>query len=605
MSAPVETLSLADSSDDLEENHGETTSYSIGDYLGINVAEGALAVMPPPSAPTRDEEHRSDGRDSTMSRHGYLQSPTDVAIPVPENDAPNSQTPTHAGTVPSWSVECSSNATRHTQNDEEDGIITAHVEYVKYNAPAPPGRDGFGDEDEEKDERTDSKRRMFGVLFVTLCAIGLAIGCALIFFKFRSTGELSTSKQNAIPRSIKVQNSLKDYTPLNEKAFVWLASTDTWEPDEEDPNGDYLWLERYSMAVLYFSNNGQNWSQNDKWLSSQPVCSWYSGTANECPGPIKSLSLPSNRLTGSIPSMIGNLSQLTHLELEDNGLTGSIPISIGNLRQLAHLELDDNSLTGSIPVSIGNLRQLTHLELDANELTGSIPISIGNLRQLTTLRLWYCHLHGTIPSQIGNLTRLKVVQLDGNYFTGTLPSSIGNLRQLTELRIGKDSQLRGSLPSEIGNLSLLTAMQFDGNKLTGSLPSEIGNLRQLTGLWLWYCQLDGTIPSEIGNLTRLNVVLLDGNNFSGTLPSSIGSLRQLTKLKLADNSLSGNIPTSIKSLTKLVSLDLGKNRLTGSVPPLPSSLDTCSLSRNCFRNVANSRDAGCSHTNECNNNRLY
>ncbi|CAI7770544.1 unnamed protein product [Closterium sp. NIES-54] len=68
-----------------------------------------------------------------------------------------------------------------------------------------------------------------------------------------------------------------------------------------------------------------------------------------------------NRLTGSIPSGVGNLAELTTLVLWGNKLTGSIPAKIGNLVFLNALYLAPNNLTGSIPESIGNLLQLTVL----------------------------------------------------------------------------------------------------------------------------------------------------------------------------------------------------------------------------------------------------
>ena len=44
-----------------------------------------------------------------------------------------------------------------------------------------------------------------------------------------------------------------------------------------------------------------------------------------------SLNLSDNQLTGSIPSEIGNLTNLTYLDLTNNQLTGEIPESICDL----------------------------------------------------------------------------------------------------------------------------------------------------------------------------------------------------------------------------------------------------------------------------------
>ena len=91
------------------------------------------------------------------------------------------------------------------------------------------------------------------------------------------------------------------------------------------------------------------------------------------------MNLRSNDLTGSIPTEIGNLTNLTNLGLYGNDLTGSIPSEIGNLTYLISLYLSSNQLTGSIPSEIGNLTNLTDLFLSSNQLTGEIPESICDL----------------------------------------------------------------------------------------------------------------------------------------------------------------------------------------------------------------------------------
>ncbi|PRP75649.1 Receptor protein kinase-like protein [Planoprotostelium fungivorum] len=82
-----------------------------------------------------------------------------------------------------------------------------------------------------------------------------------------------------------------------------------------------------------------------------------------------------NLINGSIPSCLSSIltPDLYHLDLSNNQLTGSIPSSLGGLYDLTNLYLDNNRLTGSIPSSFSNLDSLDVLRLQGNQLSGSIP----------------------------------------------------------------------------------------------------------------------------------------------------------------------------------------------------------------------------------------
>jgi Leucine-rich repeat (LRR) protein len=64
-----------------------------------------------------------------------------------------------------------------------------------------------------------------------------------------------------------------------------------------------------------------------------------------------------------IPAHLGNMTNLEHLWLRGfkRGFYGEIPTELGRLTNLISLHLQDGNLSGSIPSSIGNLSQLTAL----------------------------------------------------------------------------------------------------------------------------------------------------------------------------------------------------------------------------------------------------
>jgi Leucine-rich repeat (LRR) protein len=74
---------------------------------------------------------------------------------------------------------------------------------------------------------------------------------------------------------------------------------------------------------------------------------------------MKRVDLQSNQLTGTIPTSIGNLTDMLGLHLAGNQLSGTLPSELGNLRKLQELTLNENhSLSGTIPTELAELSEL-------------------------------------------------------------------------------------------------------------------------------------------------------------------------------------------------------------------------------------------------------
>ncbi|XP_058083234.1 MDIS1-interacting receptor like kinase 2-like isoform X2 [Magnolia sinica] len=303
---------------------------------------------------------------------------------------------------------------------------------------------------------------------------------------------------------------------------------------------------------------------------------------------------------------------LNELHLYSNNLTGHIPSTLGNLTKLTHLQISDNQISGSIPPELGNLMSLNKLELHSNNLTGSIPSTFGNLTKLTFLSLFYCQLSGSLPKEMTNMTNLSQLYLDGNnfsgylpqlchggslekicvpnnHFTGEIPRSFTNCTSLTRVRLNgnrlianvseafgvyphlrymdvSNNMLFGELSPNWGECQNLTKLQFSGNMITGRIPPEIGQLMRLEVLGLSSNHLVGEIPKEFGRLTFLYNLTLNDNQLSGQLPQEIGKLSNLEILDLSMNHLSGPIPPQLGDCSKLRYLKLSENVLNGSIP---------------------------------------
>ncbi|XP_020185893.1 uncharacterized protein [Aegilops tauschii subsp. strangulata] len=308
------------------------------------------------------------------------------------------------------------------------------------------------------------------------------------------------------------------------------------------------------------------------------------------------IDLSRNNFTGLVPTTIGKLTKLSALNLEDNQLqahskqdwefldslgncsellvlsissnrlSGYVPSSVGNLsNQLERLYLGKNQLSGDFPSGIENLRNLIIVSLGQNHFTGVIPEWIGTLKILQQIGLHMNFFTGVIPPSLSNLSQLGVLYLYSNKFIGDIPQSFGNFPMLQELHIANNN-LHGRVPMEIFRIPTVSLIDLSFNNLDGQLPTNIGNAKQLVHLVLSSNKLSGDIPNTLGDCGSLEYIELDSNIFSGSIPTSLGSIRGLKVLNISANNLTGSIPTSLGNLQVLEKLDLSFNHLNGEVP---------------------------------------
>ena len=194
-------------------------------------------------------------------------------------------------------------------------------------------------------------------------------------------------------------------------------------------------------------------------------------------------------MSGSIPSELGNLANLTTLALSYNQLTGSIPSELGNLANLTTLYLSSNQLSGAIPPELGNLANLTYLYLADNQLTGCVPATLQNVQDndLNQLGLPFCSAQAMVDRDV--LVALYNATNGAGWTDKT--------NWLSDRPLG---EWHGVTTDAYGRVTRLELIE---NRLSGTLPIELGNLANLTILYLSINQLSGPIPSELGNLANL------------------------------------------------------------------------------------------------------
>ncbi|KAJ6908126.1 hypothetical protein NC651_018538 [Populus alba x Populus x berolinensis] len=363
-------------------------------------------------------------------------------------------------------------------------------------------------------------------------------------------------------------------------SFAYSASTGA----AEVANG-----RKEAEALLEWKVTLDNRSQSllSSWAGDSP-CNWF-GISCDKSGSVINISLPNsslrgtlnslrfssfpnlieltlsyNSLYGSVPSHIGNLSNLNILDLSFNNLSSNMPPEIENLKSLSELYLNHNSFYSPI-IFIGNLtRSLTILDLSSNKLTGTILASLGNLKSLSQLSLRNNSIFGPITF-IENLTRsLTILDLSSNKLIGTIPASLGNLKSLSQLSLARNN-LFGPIIFMRNLTRSLTILDLSYNKLTGTIPASLGNLKSLSQLSLADNNLFGPIIF-IGNLTRsLTFLDLSSNKLSGNLPRNVCLGGLLLYFSADDNYFTGPIPKSLRNCSSLLRLRLERNQLSGNI----------------------------------------
>lgn len=322
--------------------------------------------------------------------------------------------------------------------------------------------------------------------------------------------------------------------------------------------------ERNALVALYNSTDGANWANKTNWLVGDPCGNTWFGIVCDVDA-ITEINLGTNNLIGTIPSELGNLTNLIELYINENQLSGIIPPELGNLVVLEMLELSGNELTGTIPSDFIGLTQLKFMFLKENLLSGPFPAFIGSMNSLDNIWISDNLFSGPIPPELGNLTNLTWLTLSRNLLTGTIPIELKNMTSLEKIHL-QENQLTGTIPPELSELTNLTQLYLHTNQLDGGIPVSLSLLNNLERLWLSSNNLSGNIPPELGSLINMQYLLLHSNQLSGDIPAEFGNFTNLLWLYLHSNKLISTIPTEISNLALLQRLRLYSNKLTGEVP---------------------------------------
>ncbi|XP_021750756.1 probable LRR receptor-like serine/threonine-protein kinase At4g37250 [Chenopodium quinoa] len=205
----------------------------------------------------------------------------------------------------------------------------------------------------------------------------------------------------------------------------------------------------------------------DSWdyLDETP-CTW-SGVVCTPDQRVITLALPNSQLLGSIPSDLGLIEHLQHLDLYNNSFNGTLPPTLFNSSELQLLSLSSNEISGGIPVFSHS--SLSFLNLSNNAFGGPLPVNFtSGFNNLTVLSLKGNYFSGNVPS--GFPPSIEILDLSSNLFNGTLPADLGVGSTLRYLNLSYN-KISGEIPAEFaGDVPRNATIDVSYNNLTGQVP---------------------------------------------------------------------------------------------------------------------------------------
>jgi len=182
-------------------------------------------------------------------------------------------------------------------------------------------------------------------------------------------------------------------------AYHWITEFD------ELLNAETHFVQRYALAVLYYSAKGENWTHSDNFLDDNHECEWYGISCNS-KLEVDEIVLDNNNLNGTIPAEISGIKTLTRFNVNNNKLHGVIPPEFGTIESLVHFQVRGNRLHGKMPSEIFIPSGMETIDIAQNRLWGSLPESIGSLTNLTRLQISENKMTGTVPLNITKCQKL-------------------------------------------------------------------------------------------------------------------------------------------------------------------------------------------------------
>ena len=247
------------------------------------------------------------------------------------------------------------------------------------------------------------------------------------------------------------------------------------------------------------------------------------------------------------------------------------------------IDIASRSLTGTLPSDLNSLSQLTSLSLHGNALSGALP-SLANLSMLETVFLSGNNFSSIPDGCFQGLTSLQSLRMADNFNLAPWPFPTELIQSLNLIKLDLGStNLVGTLPDVFDSFPSLQELGLSNNNLTGGLPKTFAG-SGIQNLWLNNQKdgfgFSGTVE-VLASMTHLSQVWLQRNLFTGPIPD-LSNCTTLFDLQMRDNHLTGVVPPSLMSLSSLQNVSLDNNVLQGPLPSFGKGVQLATFDMNSF-----------------------
>ncbi|MGB1293829.1 MAG: leucine-rich repeat domain-containing protein [Flavobacteriales bacterium] len=211
--------------------------------------------------------------------------------------------------------------------------------------------------------------------------------------------------------------------------------------------------EKNALIEIYNATNGDQWTNNTRWLQNNNVSSWYGVTVELVGGEkhVTKLSLYNNNLNGFIPDAIADLPYLKEINFGYNNLSGGISSNTSTLDSLENINVRNCQIPGVLDLSNNpNLSQVTattnsfnivrlgmprtnfssyyYLNLSNNPLLSCIEVQPSEVVAYDTFN-WYSYVPSTAQFLVNCQGPIAVVKADTVFldFSGQASISASDL----------------------------------------------------------------------------------------------------------------------------------------------------------------------------------